>query len=368
VRILSRYVTNGFLSTFALSLLIITFVMSIGGVFKAIDLISRGASGGLILQLFLYGMPPALSFAIPLSLLVASLLVFERLSADGELMAMTACGVSLARLVWRPVLFAVLLLGVCLHINGEWAPRAHYAQRSTVRQLAMRFPMEMLEEGRYIEDIEGFVIYIGRKKGDILSNVRIYDLRAKPRREINARTGRLSLSENGENLLMHLFDVRVDPISDGKSGEGFCAEWTVRIPNQVQKGELKKRRGDRTLDELLKGIRSIEMVHPDMGREDQMAERLTLMVELSRRLVLSFSCLAFVLVGIPLGIKVHRRESSAGIGISLGLALGFHAFIILAESVRRRPELHPEVIPWIPIVLCIGLGLWLIRRQNQPRH
>ena len=114
MRVLNRYFLADFLSYFILTLLVFTFVMYLGGMIKAIDLMSQGISGKIILQIFAYQIPYILTFTIPMSTLTATLLLFGRLSIDGEITALRACGLSLSQIVSPVLLLAVLLTLVCV--------------------------------------------------------------------------------------------------------------------------------------------------------------------------------------------------------------------------------------------------------------
>jgi lipopolysaccharide export system permease protein len=87
-------------------------------------------------------------------------------------------------------------------------------------------------------------------------------------------------------------------------------------------------------------------------------------VELNKRLVLALSSFAFVWLGIPLGTRAHRKESSIGIGISLLLVTVFYLFVITGESLAKYPGAFPYVIVWIPVLTSLGLGAYLIGKSN----
>ena len=65
-------------------------------------------------------------------------------------------------------------------------------------------------------------------------------------------------------------------------------------------------------------------------------QKMALAVELNKRLALSLSCLTFVLLGIPLGVKAHRKESSIGVAMGLFLVFNFYLFIVVAESLKSQ--------------------------------
>ena len=81
---LNKHLARGFLLAFTVTLVVVTFVMCIGIVFKITELLARGLSWQPVLRIVMYGMPQALTYSIPVSILTASLLVFGRLSADGR--------------------------------------------------------------------------------------------------------------------------------------------------------------------------------------------------------------------------------------------------------------------------------------------
>jgi len=72
--------------------------------------------------------------------------------------------------------------------------------------------------------------------------------------------------------------------------------------------------------------------------------------------------LCFALVGVPLGIRVSRRETSANLGLALVLVLGFYLLTVAVKWLDKQPELRPDLLLWLPHVLFAALGLWLFRR------
>lgn len=365
MRIINRYITFGFLLAFLVALVVFTFVMSIGLIFKATDLLARGVDWRPILAIALTGIPDTLVFAIPLSALIGTLLVFGRLSADGEIAAMRVCGIGMWRIAAGPLAMSLCLVAMCLHINNDLAPNSHFARRSIRADVGASSPAEILDEGRFIQDFPGMTIYVGRKRGDRLYNIRIYDLRTPGvKREIRAESGRLLAADNGEDVIVELLDVRVDPFSDRRSGMAFCDRLPVRIENALKKTSYSKRPRDMVLGELVEGIRHTEALFEDPTFKSIPRRRTALAVELHKRLALSFSCFSFVLLGIPLGTRAHRKESSIGVALGLFLVFNFYLFIIVAESLKGRPALHPYLIVWIPVAVSLLVGFRLMRRAD----
>jgi lipopolysaccharide export system permease protein len=68
---------------------------------------------------------------------------------------------------------------------------------------------------------------------------------------------------------------------------------------------------------------------------------------------------------VPLAITAHRKETSIGFLISLCVALVYYLFIIVANTVREKPQWHPAELVWVPNILCVVFGGWLFYRMSR---
>ncbi len=362
MRLLHKYIGGSFAVSFLVTLLVLSSVVSLGAIFRITDLIARGVSWRPIVLIFFHGMPAAMVFVIPVSALISSLLVFGRLSGDGEITAMKASGVSMLQVFAAPLAIAAALTGVCLWISGEVGPRSEYARRAVVAELGAMSATDLLEEGRFIRDFPGYTIYIGREDGGRIEDVRIYDLTGRQRKEIVAQSGRIDVLEEGSDIALMLSQVRIEPYYEDKPA--FLEEYEVVLPDALSTKKPRKRVIDKTIAELVGERTLVRGEISGVSEADKRIIMTELLFEINKRLAVSLSCFAFVLLGAPLGVKAHRRESSIGVAISLGLMLIFYIFVIVAESMSSRPAAHPEVIVWLPVIISFVLGQWLVRRTN----
>ena len=88
-------------------------------------------------------------------------------------------------------------------------------------------------------------------------------------------------------------------------------------------------------------------------------------VEYHRRLSLALACLAFPLVGVPLGTIAHRKETSVGFAISLVVGFAYFLFIIMARTFENTPRAHPVLLIWLPNILFGLLGAFLFFKLSR---
>ncbi len=373
VRVVNRYLLGDFLKSFFLAVAVLTFVMYVGAVIQAIDYMSRGISGPLILKIFALNIPFTLTFVIPMSVLTTVLLHFGRLSADGEITALKSCGVSLWQVAAPILLCAAALSAVCLFINAELSPRSHFARRQMLRELGEEDPLALLDEGRFVNDFPGVKIYIGKKSDELLEDIILYQFGENgARAEVRARSGRVDF--NGESRVMEItleqvrmteFD-RTDPEDLSKARTLSADRYPVVLDlrQMLKKGKANKKATDMTFPELVRAVQNVRQAFPDIQEAGVPRMRAKMAVDANQRLALALSCFAFALLGIPLGIRAHRKESSIGIGLALVLLFLFYLFIIISDALVDRPEWRPDLIPWIPVLGCQLIGFLLLNKHR----
>ena len=367
LKILDRYLLTALGVATLMGVALLSLVLVLGNVFKEmLDLlINHNVPLESVLGFIAFVLPFSMTFTIPWGFLTAVLLVFGRLSADNEIIALRANGVSFSR-VFIPVLaMALLLVGICFWINTDVAPRAQYAMMTSLFRIATSNPASMFQPDEVVDQFPDRRIFVGGRDGDLMKNLVVVELddHGSPSKVVFAKTGTLTTDTANHRLLLRVQDANFEQRDEKDPGnvslirQGITMKEGV-FPMSLQRLLDQKKRGkpltSHTLSELM-----AELAKPDCPRP------LAFRVEMGKRFSMSLAALAFALIAVPLGITAHRKETSVGFALSLVIAFSYFFFIMIAEALSKNPALPsglPVFMIWFPNLLFTGLGIWLFSR------
>ena len=366
---------------------VFVFVVLLFNVLKEIlpMLVSGQVSLGLVLKAVGLLIPFACVYALPMGFITAALLVFGRFSADQELTAARASGISLCSLVSPVLLLSLFCCALSAWFNMDLGPRSRVEYLILRNQARSELGNVQLPEGKVINDFPGYVFYTARNHDGNLEDVRILQLAdaTNVERTLRAPRGRIEMDQPNHQLILHLYEARMVSFAGGHINIWSFAELPVVVNLDVATNQTYRPKiSDMTFWQLRGELNDLEKklgsppIAPGISPEDlrvQMREAarqrsdLTepVIVEMHRQIAFSFACFGFTLVGIPLGIRVHRRETNVGVAIALILVLIYYAFIMLGEALSARPEYVPHLILWLPNFIFQAAGAVLLWRANR---
>lgn len=389
MKIIYKYILKQIMGVFLMCLVVFTFVLFIGNMLRIIEMMSKGVGMIIILKFLILLIPFMLAYSIPMSILTAVLLVFARLSADNEITAIRASGINL-KYVFKPVLVcALLMVPLCYFINDHLRPNAIFSGRKLLLQIGIQEPSVSLTTGRFNEIFPNYLIYVGQRKGKVYKQVVVYTFEnEKLKNVITAESGRFIFKDDktkeeekkdlkGGSIAFILSKGVIEEIPEEEKETGKLNRIQFDVYNiEFNMGEktenlsqLSKKEREMTNKELKKRITHlnknlIKKGHKPLA-ESILQEISSIKTRIHNRIALSFSCLVFVLVGIPLGIKVHRSETSIGAGVSLMLVASYYFLMTLGEAFQDKSILHPWLIMWAPNIILLVIGIILVYKLLQ---
>jgi len=382
VNLLDRHIFKSVLFTCLGTVALFTFVLTLGNVIR--DLLSHALAGQFpvftFVRLTALWIPAMAVYALPMGMMTGVLLTLGRLSADTEITAMRAAGISLARIGWPVFLLGALGAAVALYINFESMPWARVHYEREFAEAVRTNPLSFIVPKTFIRDFRGRVVYVGDKDGAELREIWVWELddQNRVRRLIRAERGRVDFDEKTNSLIPTLIRAKIEerdadnPEDFSKAPKVFSFERfeQVRIPLEAYlggQGTVRIKQEWLTYDELRAEMARLAALPPPPPEKRREAERtqMKLRLTLQEKFNLSLAVFSFAMIGVPLGIKVSRRETSANLGLALALVLGYYMLTVMVKWLDRHPEYRPDVLLWLPNLLFIALGVWLFSRIDR---
>jgi lipopolysaccharide export system permease protein len=409
LKTLHKYLTGQVLATLLLTVSVFAFVVLLVNVLKDVLplLFSSHIGLGLLLKIIGLLIPFACIYALPMGFITATLLVFGRFSADQELTAARAGGVSLLSLIWPVLLLSLLCCCLSAWFNMDVGPRTRVAFVNLKYALLNDVANAQIPEGRFINYFPGYIFFIEKNEDGNLENITAWKLsdsestNSIPTTTIRAPRGRIETDTTNDALTINLYDIMsVTPTKSLRPQITLMKQLPLIFDLKTLKNRpAKPKINDMTFAQLQQELTELKNLNLSVtnantpvstndfqqlslslatnaspaeasaflsGAEKVRAQAIQhVRVTMNRQVAFSFACFGFTLVGIPLGIRVHRRETNIGIAIALLLVIVYYAFIMLGQSLTDRPEWHPQLILWLPNFIFQAVGAVLLWRANR---
>ena len=361
MRTLHCYLTRETLATLLMTVVVFTFVLLLGNLFKEIAALmaSGQVAPGFLLKAIGLLIPYVLVYSLPMGMLTATLLVFGRFSADHELTAARAGGLSLLSLSAPVLAVGVLMSALCGWMNLHVAPQSRLAYKTMLFEYGLQHAAALLTEKGFT-DFPGHRVYVGSIDGDTLSDVMIYqhDEAGDFKLRMHAKEATLSLDAETDQVMLTLREVDGFEFSDGKERTFLYSKYG---PMALGKKPKESKQRPPKLKEL--GFGQLRRRIAEL--KQQGIDPTPVQVQLHQKVALSFACIGFTLIGIPLAIRTHRRETNIGIAMALVLVTAYYGIIVLGQALEGHPGLLPHLWMWAPNFLFQGIGCVLLWKMNR---
>ena len=358
MRILDRYILKETIGTFLFGICAFTAVfVGSGTLFRIAQYITEyGASISAVIRLFFFSMPSIVVWTFPMSMLLATLLVFGRLSGSSEITAMKSCGIGFQRIALPVIALSFLVSLFAIAFSEYVVPWANEAYSRTVRYEI---------EGNTAPQSQEHIIVKEIQDGEIqrLVYARRYDADSGRMQGVSMQDfigGKLCRVENAEyaewkadQWTMHngiLYDI-----SEGETERTIRFD-TQKLPIQKNPKQIlqeQKNPEELTMKELRVQIQIMRAQYQDTKKME---------MELYQRMTIPTASLVFAMIGVPLGMQPNRSSSSFGFGLSIVIIFIYYAVMTLANAIGQGGILQPAYAVWIPNVIGMMVGGFLLNK------
>ncbi len=426
---LTRYIIQLHLGPFLFGTSAVVFLFFLQFIFKFLnDLVGKGISYWVIAKFIAYNLAWMLVLAVPMGVLVASLMAYGKLAANNELTIIKSSGGSAFRAMLPSMIGGLLLFGGLYLFNDKVLPETNhqaYVLQTDIRQVKPTFA---IEPGRFTT-LQNYSILARQvdHSNNTLKNVTIYGQEGENLNVITAREARLRFSTDLGKMLMTFYDGEVhqvtrrsmrqfrrlsfkrhqiivstpgfnfsktDPTSVSRNDRTMSIGAMDSIVNNADVSAMRSvRRLDSilmrqlatrvTLDEPIPRDRmaaaavasaQFTTVRAQLESEsatvsDQMRLADQYRVEIYKKYAIPAACLVFVLVGAPLGIVVRRGNFGVSAAIALGFFIVYWSFLVAGEKLADRGVLSPALAMWMANIVLGSVGAYLtfmVTREFSP--
>ncbi len=362
--IINRYVFTELIPPFAVSILFFTFVFLMKTILEVANIVvNYGVGMGTIVLFLIYSTPYFLQFIIPMSVMIAVLLTFLKMSSENEIIALKAGGVSVYGLLLPVFLFCLLgclLTGFMTVYGLPWGKMSFKKLTYQVASSNMDIGLKERTFNNYFKDVILYVNKIDMQTRD-LEDVCIEDQRAKEVvSTVVASKGRLYSETDRFVFHLRLYDGMINQVElASKSLHTITFDTyditldltrSVSTPASVEK--MSKRKGEMTLGELIGVLKERETLN------DARYNRILLKVH--EKFSLPFACFALGLFSIPMGLQSRSGKQSLGIVLSLFIFLSYYLMLLIGWSLGELGIVPAAVCMWMPNVFMSVFGVYLL--------
>jgi len=222
---IDTYIFKRFITLFLMTFLICIFILLMQFLWKHVtELVGKGVGWSVLSEFFMYAMLSLIPMALPLAILLASLMTFGNLGENFELTAMKAAGISLFRIIRPLILFISIVCVGAFYFSNYVLPVSQKKLWTLIFSLRSKSPEFDIPVGEFYSGIDGYNIYIRGKQKHILKDLMIYDFSGgfENATVMTADSGRVQFTDDNKYLLLSLYD-----------GESFANLNKQRISNSA---------------------------------------------------------------------------------------------------------------------------------------
>ncbi|MFI5057632.1 MAG: LPS export ABC transporter permease LptF [Candidatus Acidiferrales bacterium] len=361
MRILDRYIVREVFRHAFLGLVVFTFVFFVPQLVRLMELFVRHTgSGEQILKLFACLFPGVLTFTVPMATLIGVLLGLGRMSADSEIIALTALGIGRRRILLPVGVLAAVGASVTLAMTIWLGPLALHTFRAIEADLVATQISLQVQPRVFDERFPRMVLYVNdvSATGTQWHGVFLADASGENGSRLTLAENAIVIAEPKQGKLeLHLQGGTTHELSredpDHYSVTAFGqSDWPIEVSGLVPAQHRQLVNPERSVRDLL----------ADKGGGWREAR-----VELHRRFAFPAACFVFALVGVPLGAQPRRGGRAAGSIIAVLLIATYYLLFVTGAGFAREGTLTPAIGIWMADALLAAFGIMLLPRMEQFR-
>ncbi|NES86827.1 MAG: YjgP/YjgQ family permease [Moorea sp. SIO2B7] len=371
--VMDRYITIELVLPFFFGMgLFTSLIVAIGTGF---DLMRKVTESGLMLkialQVLILKMPGFIVLAFPISMLLATLMAYSRLSSDSEIIVLRSIGISIYRIIVPAVILSFLVTGITFLFNDVIAPAANYQASITLDKALDRAKSSFKEQNivypeyQKIEQPDGStrkvltrLFYAEEFDGEQMLRLTILD---RSQQGVSQIVTSQSASWNIAENTWDFFNGTIYLIAADGSYRNIVRFEHQKLNLPKTPLDLANKGRDYGEMSIMQAQERLQIVQLS-GNEKKIRK---LKVRIQEKIALPFVCLAFGLVGAALGVRPQNTNRATSFGICVLIVFSYYLLGFISSSMGIWGVLSPFMAAWMPNLLGFGAGGFLLVQSSK---
>ncbi len=349
--------------------------LSVGIMFDLVrKIVEFGLPFQVALKILILKLPGFLVLSFPMSMLLATLLAYGKLSSNSELLALKSLGVANRRIIFPAVLLSIFMTFLTFTFNDSLVPMSNRVAENTMRAslgkaisseegkhiMFSRYGSQVDKSNKISNSNENLthIFYAKYFRNNFMEEVTLIDFsRIGIEQILKAEKGEFDQNKN----LWIFYDGRLTITQD--TGEiSFINFNEYKYPLGEGPRELAKVPSDANDMTVRQAIKA-EFLYKQAGNNKE-ARRMR--VRIQEKFTLPAACIVFGLIGSSFGVRsISRSSKSQGFGLSVLMIFGYYLLSFFSSSLGVKGILNPVLAAWAPVFLSISLSIFLLRRISK---
>ncbi len=372
IPVMDRYISSELIASFLFGVGMFSSVGVTAGVL--FDLITKVTEEGLsiliAIQVLCLKIPEFISYSLPISILLATLLTYGRLSSDSEIVALRSCGISVYRLATPAIILSLIISLLTFAFNEVIVPNANYNATQLLKD-AIEIQTPLLDERDIFypeyeltpEEIKDQpnklkrLFYAKNFNGVALGDLTVLSL---SNHQLNQIIVAKIAKWNEKEQVWNLEKGKIIKISENEGYENINDFEKTEIVLPKEPFELASQSRDPYEMNITQSLRYLKLLRFSQDEK----KILMFKVRMQQKISFPFICLVFGIIGTGLGIKPQNAGKATSFGLSIAIIFCYYLSSFIIGGFGIAGVLSPILAAWIPNFLGIGIGVILLRKDE----
>jgi lipopolysaccharide export system permease protein len=323
-------------------------------------LVNQRVNPGQIVKIILCLLPQAILFSMPAVCLMSVLLAFIRLSADNEIVALNASGISLFQTMAPVVFFSLISYLIAGFIAIYWVPWGNKSYRDVVLKLVKSRTDVAIKERVFYEPFDNVVFYVNSfsSKERIMKDIFVVDRRDQPITiTIVAKRGKIATSNGSDTVTIHFMDGTIFTnemdMNKSRTIKFDTYDYNIDLRDVISSMiSREKEPKEMYINELIQNFQKLQ------GKS---IKKNLIGIKLFEMFSIPLATFILGLIAAPLGAHLKGRAYSKGILVSLLIFLAYYVSLMGVRYICETGIIAPSVGVWIPVfflfLICVYLHI-----------